>query len=356
MSNEEIDLTLTIITRNEEEMIGDCIKSVIASAELAVKKGIIKNYEIIHVDSASTDNTIKIAKKFPIKIVQLAPSWPLSASAGLFIGYKFARGEYFMPVGGDMIMKKNWLSKALPFIMKDDSMGAVSGFEEEYLGEEGYFKDLITESVALTRTPDFIEQAGTAIYRMEVLRKIGGYNPYLKGGEDTDLSFRLLSEGYRIKRLPDTSTVHYWFKKGGKINLIQTLRSTWMWSFGDGQSARYALYNRKYLRKQKNRYFRTRQIWTYLTFMILVAFAGLNLIIFELEFWFLSFVVVFDIICILILINLLRQHNWEKRFIKDNLQNIPYYLVRNVGFIRGYLKKPLPIESYPTDVKIIKTG
>jgi glycosyltransferase involved in cell wall biosynthesis len=356
MSKEKIDLSVVVITRNEEEMIGDCLKSVIASADLAVSKGIIETYEIIHVDSASTDRTVEIARKYPVKILQLPASWPLSASAGLYTGYKNAKGKFFMPVGGDMIMKKNWFSKALPAIMTDKSLGAVTGFEEEYLEGDGYFKRAIMEGIEASRSPEFVEEAGTAVYRMKVLKKVGGYNPFLKGAEDTDLSYRILTEGYKIKRLTDTSTVHYWFKKEGKINYIQTLRSTWTWSYGDGQIMRYGLFGGKYMRRQKSKYFRARHIWTYFSFMVMVAVAGLNLLMFSFGTQFTAAVTIFDAVCLLALVLSLKKRSWDKKYILDALNNIPYYLIRNTGFVKGYMRKPEAIERYPTDVKVIKEG
>ena len=58
-----IDLSVVILTKNEENLIGECIESVISAVKYATEKRIIKTSEIILVDSASTDKTIDIATK-----------------------------------------------------------------------------------------------------------------------------------------------------------------------------------------------------------------------------------------------------------------------------------------------------
>jgi glycosyltransferase involved in cell wall biosynthesis len=54
---------VVIPLKNEEEFIGKCIKSVIDALTY------VGDCEIILVDSYSTDRTVEIAKKFPIRIL-----------------------------------------------------------------------------------------------------------------------------------------------------------------------------------------------------------------------------------------------------------------------------------------------
>jgi glycosyltransferase involved in cell wall biosynthesis len=64
----ELDLSVVIIGKNEEKYLGRCIESV-------QKAGIISklSFEIIYVDSASTDNSVKIASQFPIHVISVYP-------------------------------------------------------------------------------------------------------------------------------------------------------------------------------------------------------------------------------------------------------------------------------------------
>ena len=82
------DLSVVIISRNEERNIARCIESVLeATDEMA-------SYEIILVDSVSTDRTVEIAKKYPIRILQLKHKSQCSPAAGRFIGFLHSRGNY----------------------------------------------------------------------------------------------------------------------------------------------------------------------------------------------------------------------------------------------------------------------
>ena len=68
MRNKQDKIKVSIIIKalNEEEHIIKCIEKAIAA--LKEVKG--KN-EIILVDSGSRDDTVKLAKKYPIKILQI---------------------------------------------------------------------------------------------------------------------------------------------------------------------------------------------------------------------------------------------------------------------------------------------
>ena len=57
MSQSKVGLSLLIITKNEEKMVGDCLESV---------RGLVN--EIILGDDFSTDNTVLIAKKYQAKV------------------------------------------------------------------------------------------------------------------------------------------------------------------------------------------------------------------------------------------------------------------------------------------------
>ena len=70
-------LSVIIIGRNEESHIERSIRSVLRATEN------LKDTEIIYVDSASVDRSIDIARRFPIRVLQLKSDWPLSAAAGL---------------------------------------------------------------------------------------------------------------------------------------------------------------------------------------------------------------------------------------------------------------------------------
>lgn len=81
-------LSVIIITRNEEQMLAGCIKSVKPIAS-----------EIIVVDSGSTDKTLSIAKRHQAKVIQILPSSDYSTSRNQ--GLKKAQGDWILYVDAD---------------------------------------------------------------------------------------------------------------------------------------------------------------------------------------------------------------------------------------------------------------
>jgi len=115
------DLSVVIISRNEERNIAGCIESVLKATEG------IGACEIVLVDSASTDGTIEIAAKYPIRILQLDPSYPLSPAAGFYTGFLNTGGKYIQFQCGDSILDENWFKNALLILKKDEQVAGVAG-------------------------------------------------------------------------------------------------------------------------------------------------------------------------------------------------------------------------------------
>lgn len=103
-----IKVSFIIPTLNAQKVLETCLKSIIN------QKFTKSDYEIIVIDGGSTDNTIKIAKKYNSIILQN----PLkTAEAGKAIGVKQAQGKFICLIDSDNILPtSNWLQKMLfPF-------------------------------------------------------------------------------------------------------------------------------------------------------------------------------------------------------------------------------------------------
>lgn len=191
-----MDLSIVIIARNEESTIGRNLE-VIAS-EIAGKKA-----EIILVDSASSDQTVEIARTYPVRIVHLEPGPLLSPSAGRYIGTILSRGRFVFFLDGDMILIPGWLEKGLKEL-EQDSLAGVAG---------RIYWVLPGEDLSHEHPDDFplgdIKAIGlSAIYRRDALIARGTFNPYIKGEEEIELGFRLIQGGYSLKRVEIPMAYH----------------------------------------------------------------------------------------------------------------------------------------------------
>src|SRR2546421_4207121 len=229
------DLSVVVIARNEEQHIARCLDSCFRALTEARNRGMVKNSEVILVDSASEDSTVEIAAGYPATIIQLPANWPLSAAAGRRVGARHARGNLVLFVDGDSTISEEWLPDAIACIESDESIAAVSGkVLEESGGDSILERYMLAESVRPRAAP---EAVSTGLFRREAYEAVGGMHPYLKGGEDRELAHRLRSAGYRLVML-DTMMGRHRMADVQKLSYITYFRSVFIWSFGDGQAFR----------------------------------------------------------------------------------------------------------------------
>ena len=201
-----MDLSVVVISRNEEAAIGACLKA------LLEKTAGLKT-EIILVDSASTDRTVEIASAFPVTIVRIEECQELSPAAGRYLGTRQASGEYIFFLDGDMILIDGWLEQALAHLA-DRTVAAVAGsLYRVYPGEELNYDHKNRYVLGKVRY-----LAGSGVYRREVLERTGSFNPFVKGEEERELGFRILQSGYSIVRL-DVPMVYHMEKARTKAEL-----------------------------------------------------------------------------------------------------------------------------------------
>lgn len=91
--------SVVIISHNEEKYIANCIESVLNQTQ--------KPDEVILIVHNSNDNSIEVAKNYPIKIILLnGESGPVYARIE---GIKNAQGDIILCIDGDSVAEKNWI-------------------------------------------------------------------------------------------------------------------------------------------------------------------------------------------------------------------------------------------------------
>lgn len=180
-------LSVVIVSRNEENRIETCIESVFDLCRDGPP------FEVIVVDSNSTDRSIERATEYPITVLQI-PSDDLSTpSAGRHVGTHRARGEYLLFVDGDMELLDSWLEPALELLRNRPDVAGVTGFLNANRANSVHEVDALR---------------GVAVYEKRVLDVVGGFDPHLRSSEDTDLGYRLAAAGYSLLRLPTVVALH----------------------------------------------------------------------------------------------------------------------------------------------------
>jgi len=221
-------LSVVIIGRNEESHIAKCIRSVLKDT------ADFRDCDIIYVDSASSDNTVHIAKQHPIRIIQLRPDWPLSSSAGRYLGFIHTSGEYVFFIDGDTIVYKQWLTRAVAFLSSQMGVGGVAGIVNElFIDSDGRIQGMKKNRY---NQKENIEDArvfgGIALYRRKVLEEVNPFNPYVVATPELELSLRIRKAGYRLARIYEPMAITYAPQRETAGEIIRRARAN-LYSMGN---------------------------------------------------------------------------------------------------------------------------
>jgi len=161
--------------------------------------------EIIVVDDGSTDKTIEIVRKFGnrVKLILMKKNSGRKA-VPLNVALKHAKGELFGFIDADTIMDKNAL-KAMVGYFNNENVAAVMPAMKtlssksilERLQRIEYMITILSRKMLTFLNALFITP-GCAVFRTNVLRKLGGFDEH-DITEDLEIGLRLRKAGWSIE-------------------------------------------------------------------------------------------------------------------------------------------------------------
>jgi len=325
----DFQLSIVIIAKNEEKNIGRCIASAIEASKD------IQNTEIILVDSLSQDNTIKIAKRYPIKIFQLLPGQRITSWSARFAGTICAQGDLIQFLDGDMVIHKNWFAQALPYLSTNEKIAGVFGFLNEiYVADNhiiGRVDNILQINAKVVENPRLI--GGAILVKKKILDKIGTFNPFLYGDGEAELCYRIGLDGLKILAIAAEMADHYSNHRYSWSDIKRRCKSNLY--IGFGQVLRYH-YKKPTVYKLL---IRRRQYFPPLVFFLFGVPMGIiyfyNRSFLPLLVWVLLFNFYF-------LILVLRYKSF-----KEAVFNIISKALYSYGMIRGFFLKPFQPSCYP---------
>ena len=199
-----VKVSIIIKTLNEEENIRRAIESSLAALEA--------EGDIVIADSASTDRTIKIAKEFPVTIVQIEKPAERSCGVGPQLGYQHSSGEYIYILDGDMELKGAFLRRAIEILDKESDVAGVGGYIHEMRVEHLEVQGQINRVRRLGRKRQAEVQClnGGGLYRRSAIEDVVYLSDRnLHAFEEYDLGARLRSKGWRLVKLEERAVDHY---------------------------------------------------------------------------------------------------------------------------------------------------
>lgn len=186
---------------NEERHIGRLLNGIMQQT--------ITNPEIILVDSGSTDATLAIAARYPVKIIHIAPE-EFSFGRALNVGCEAATRDFIVLASAHVYpLYKDWLENLLAFFTSDRVAlvyGKQRGNASSKFSEHQVFAQWFPSVSNRSQSHPFCNNANAAI-RRSVWEKIL-YDESLTGLEDLDWAKRALAQHYRIAYSADTEIVH----------------------------------------------------------------------------------------------------------------------------------------------------
>jgi glycosyltransferase involved in cell wall biosynthesis len=194
-------ISIIIATLNNELTLDECLKAIL---ELNYPKDFV---ELIVVDGCSTDATLEIAEKYPIKII----SAPLNAPAAYNYALKFVSNDILGFIDADAKVEKEWLNKLVTYL-GDPQVAGVSGGIETWNKENAWARtigyDLEDRYARLNKSVIRIATMNL-LMKKQVIEEVGGFDECLPSQYDTDLGLRITHRGYQLLFEPDAKCYHF---------------------------------------------------------------------------------------------------------------------------------------------------
>lgn len=193
-------VSVVVIGRNEEKHLEACFRSIF-DMDYPLDK-----LEIIYVDTGSRDQSVNIAKKFNVKIAEEQSNFP-SAGLARNRGIEEARYEIIHFVDGDMTADRDYLKSAITMLNKDN-IACVIGDVSEQNTDTSFIANVLHYPWR-KRKKGFVDAPGAGgTFLRSALREVGGYNPFILKGQETELGFRLRQKGYQIYKVETRMGTH----------------------------------------------------------------------------------------------------------------------------------------------------
>jgi glycosyltransferase involved in cell wall biosynthesis len=215
-------VSVVIPAYNAESTIAQAVEHSLSQAREPLE------VEVIVVDDGSTDDTAKVARSAGATVIRQENAGPAAARNR---GWESATGQVICFTDSDCIPLAGWLEGLLDGF-SEEQVGSVAGSYEN-ANSSSWLAQWVHREIMERhkRMPPFVRAFGSynvAIPRY-VLEATGGFNPAYRraSGEDNDLSYRIIKEGWRIAFRPQARVAHYHPEKVGKYLLEQYRHGFW---------------------------------------------------------------------------------------------------------------------------------
>lgn len=187
-------VSFIVIGRNESWRLEKCLGAVrrVAPAELA------QPFEIIYVDSRSTDGSIALAAQYADKVFLIEGD--CNAAIGRNIGAKEATGDILFFLDGDMELRTG----VLPTLFNE-----TGGLKSPYMAGTVYDILFDNDWQQKEERPRKGLTGGLFVVEKDIWEEVGGMDSRFRISEDYDFCFRAYRSGFEIQKTGSLWVNHY---------------------------------------------------------------------------------------------------------------------------------------------------
>jgi rhamnosyltransferase len=200
--------SIVILAKNEGQNIGKCLKSLFAQR--------FNDFEVIFIDSGSTDNTLEIASKFPIRIFRISEkefhhaqtrNVGISLSQGKYVVFLTADAYPFNPVWLEQLLKPFEEDEIAATYSRQISKDKTNPIETAFLLQT-YPRNSKRNHLRKMQSGDpgdfVILSDVSSAYRKHLVK----FEASMEFSEDQEIARRLLEAGYEIAYVPESVVCH----------------------------------------------------------------------------------------------------------------------------------------------------
>ena len=193
------NISIIAIGRNSKKTLNSCIESL----ELSLNNtSFIKEYEIIYIDSNSTDDSVKIAKEKDVEVIEIVDSYT-TAALGRYLGKKYAMYDNLLFLDSDMYLDKNWFIDSKEYYEK---YGAIIGERYEKLYKNDVVIKEIPKFYGIEKAEETTHIGGFLMIKKEIIEDVN-YTPIIKNEEEKDFYAKFYHKA-KIYRVPVKAYIH----------------------------------------------------------------------------------------------------------------------------------------------------
>lgn len=211
-------VTVAIPCYNGAAYVGATIESVLAQSR--------PPDEITVIDDGSTDASVEVISKYPVRLIQHDGNKGLAAARNTALAG--STGDIIAFIDVDAPADPTWLETLLSGYTAEDVAGVGGrGIETRMLSPADRWRRLHASQghgERVLERAEFLHGLNSS-FRVHALRTVGGFDPrFCTNAEDLDVGLRLNRHGFRLRYLPDARVYHQ--RTDTEETLLRTM-GTW---------------------------------------------------------------------------------------------------------------------------------